>query len=111
MFSTPSTTHVAVYGSEIKLLGRGVGLWSVGYQATIVAAGAAQVFLTPSTGKQTWGEMLHGCKGVVVCGHDQGGKAGDMESLAVWCRQHKYPILAIDRGLLALNAALGGANY
>jgi gamma-glutamyl-gamma-aminobutyrate hydrolase PuuD len=111
MFSTPSAIRVAVYGSEVNTSGRGVGLWSIGYQGAVTAAGATPVFLERSGGKHTWNELLAGCKGVVLNGFNRAGDQGDLESLCVWCKQRKFPILAIDRGLLALNAALGGANY
>src|SRR4051794_6815126 len=112
MFSAPSALRIAIYGSEVHTQGRGVGLWSIGYKAAVTAAGATPVILKPSMGGHTWGELLEGCKGVVVCGFDESAKRqGDMESLCVWCKQRKFPILAIDRGLLALNSSLGGANY
>jgi gamma-glutamyl-gamma-aminobutyrate hydrolase PuuD len=111
MFSTPSSLRIAIYGSEVTTPGRGVGLWSVGYKASVTAAGATPELLKPSAGAKTWNETLQGCKGVVVCGFEDSNRQGDLESLCVWCKQHKFPILAVDRGLLALNAALGGANY
>jgi gamma-glutamyl-gamma-aminobutyrate hydrolase PuuD len=111
VFSTPSPLRIAVYGSEVNILGRGVGLWSVGYNASVIAAGATPVFLKPSAAKQTWGELMDGCKGVVLCGFAGARDSGDMESLAVWCKQRKFPILAIDNGVLALNQGLGGVNY
>src|SRR5207302_877283 len=111
MFSTPSPVRIAVYGSEVNTPGRGVGLWSIGYKGAVTAAGATPVFLEPSGGRQTWNELLDGVKGVVLCGFEASTQQGDLESLCVWCKQRKFPILAIDRGLLALNAALGGVNY
>jgi gamma-glutamyl-gamma-aminobutyrate hydrolase PuuD len=112
MFSNPLPLRIAIYGSEIETAGRGVGLWSIGYKGAVIAAGATPEFLKRSGGKQTWGEVLNGCKGVVLCGFPQSADdQGDLEALSVWCKQRKFPILAIDRGLLAMNAALGGANY
>jgi putative glutamine amidotransferase len=113
MFSCKDPLRIAIYGSEIKQKGRGVGLWNTGYHGTLVAAGAEPVFLKPATGNEPWGEILHGTFGVVACGFDGTvpGKAGDIESLCLWCRSHRFPLLAIDQGLLALNAAFGGLNY
>ena len=112
LFATPSPVRLAVYGSELNTQGRGVGLWSIGYQGAITAAGATPVFLKPATGSRSWKELLDGMKGVVVSGFAEGGsKQGDMESLCLWCKQQRFPVLAIDRGLLAMNAALGGVNY
>lgn len=113
MFSAPSTTiRIAVYGSEIGQPGKNIGLWASGYQGSIIAAGATPFFLKPAHGDRSWDEILDDAGGVVVCGFDRGPtKHGDMESLCSWCRTNRFPVLAIDRGLLALNAALGGLNY
>ncbi|MBI3408452.1 MAG: gamma-glutamyl-gamma-aminobutyrate hydrolase family protein [Planctomycetes bacterium] len=112
MFANPSSVKIAVYGADNGVPGRGVGLWPTGYKGAVIAAGASPVFMAPAKGDRPWGELLDGAKGVVVCGFETGrGKEGDMESLCLWCRSRKFPILAIDRGLLAMNAAYGGVNY
>src|SRR5262245_53198821 len=111
MFSTPSPLRIAIYGSEVNMTGRGVGLWSIGYKGAVTAAGATPVFIDRAAGDQPWSELLHGIKGVVLSGFEDSSRQGDLESLAIWCKQRKFPILAIDQGLLAMNAALGGANY
>jgi len=113
MFSSDNPLRIAVYGSETKTKGRGVGLWTSGYHGTLVAAGAEPVFLKPNCGGESWGEILHGTAGVVVCGFEQStpGKMGDIESLCLWCRSHRFPLLTIDNALLAMNAAFGGLNY
>ena len=113
MFSTKDPLRIAVYGSENKTKGRGVGLWATGYHGTLVAAGAEPIFLQPACGGESWGEILHGFKGVVVNGFDQStpGKLGDIESLCLWCREHRFPLLTIDQALLAMNSAFGGLNY
>jgi putative glutamine amidotransferase len=36
---------------------------------------------------------------------------GDAESLCLWCREHRFPLLVIDQALLAMNSAFGGLNY
>ena len=113
MFSCKDPIRIAVYGSEIKTKGRGVGLWNTGYHGTLVAAGAEPVFLKPATGSESWGEILRGTYGVVACGfeHSVAGKLGDIESLCLWCRSHRFPLLTIDQALLAMNSAFGGVNY
>ncbi len=113
MFTSDNPLRIAVYGSEITLKGRGVGLWSTGYQGTLVAAGAEPVFLKPACGGKSWGEILHGFAGVVACTFDSAtpGKMGDIESLCLWCREHRFPLLTIDQALLAMNSAFGGLNY
>jgi putative glutamine amidotransferase len=113
VFSTNNPLRIAVYGSEIKIKGRGVGLWTCGYHGTLTAAGAEPVFLKPACGGESWGEILHGFGGVVACSFEHGipGKMGDIESLCLWCRQHRFPLLTIDQALLAMNSAFGGLNY
>jgi hypothetical protein len=111
VFSSDNPLRIAVYGSEVKTKGRGVGLWTSGYHGTLVAAGADPVFLKPNCGGQSWAEILHGFAGVVACTFEQGGKGGDIESLCLWCREHRFPLLTIDQALLAMNSAFGGLNY
>lgn len=113
MFNVVSkpVARLALYGTEVTLQGKGIGLWNIGYKATIEAAGAEPVFLEPSDGDIPWGEVIGDCRGVVVSGFGDDGKQGDMESLALWCRENKFPILGVDNGMLAMNAAYGGLNY
>lgn len=111
MFSAPPTAPlIAVYGSEASS-GRGVGLWSSGYAGNLSAAGARPIMLEPNTGGESWAEVLGDAKGVIACGFDPNSKLGDLESLCLWCKKHRFPLLAIDQGILALNAAFGGLNY
>jgi putative glutamine amidotransferase len=107
---TSSNLNIAIYGAGVKPAGRGIGLWSAGYQGAVTAAGAVPSFLPQAAGDEPWDEVLDGFHGVVVAGFG-GGKMGDVESLCLWCKQHRFPVLAIDQGLLALNAAYGGTNH
>lgn len=113
MFQTPtSTIRIGIYGSEVGQPGKSIGLWDSGYQGGVIAAGATPVFLKPATGNRSWDEIFQDCDGVVACGFNTGPvRHGDLESLALWARATRFPILAIDKGMLALNAALGGLNY
>jgi putative glutamine amidotransferase len=112
-FNAPtSSVRVAIYGSEVGIPGKNIGLWASGYKGAVVAAGATPVFLKPAHGDKPWDEIIDDCGGVVVCGFEHGPtKHGDMESLCSWAKERRFPILAIDRGLLAMNAAYGGLNY
>jgi gamma-glutamyl-gamma-aminobutyrate hydrolase PuuD len=111
MFNVISAaSRLAIYGREVAQQGRGFNLWNFGYEGTITAAGAAPVFLEPNRGDRSWSEVLRECRGVVVTGFGD-DKQGDLEALCVWCKERKFPLLAIDNGMLALNAACGGANY
>jgi gamma-glutamyl-gamma-aminobutyrate hydrolase PuuD len=114
MFAEPtSPVRLAVYGSSATTPGRGVGLWNAGYDNFIRAADATPVFLKNNRGDRPWDEVLKGSHGVVVTGHVDKpfAKGGDLESLCVWAKKHKFPLLAIDQGMLALNASFGGLNY
>jgi putative glutamine amidotransferase len=113
MFSATSDLQIAVYGPEVKAAGRGIGLWSSGYQGALTAAGATPTFLPAATGGESWDEVLGHFHGVVVIGFSDGApaKMGDVESLCLWCKQHRFPLLAIDQGLLAMNTAFGGLNH
>jgi putative glutamine amidotransferase len=113
MLAANNPLRIAVYGSEIKTKGRGVGLWPAGYHGALTHIGAEPVFLKPACGGESWGEILHGFAGVVACTFEHGtpGKMGDIESLCLWCREHCFPLLTIDQALLAMNSAFGGLNY
>jgi gamma-glutamyl-gamma-aminobutyrate hydrolase PuuD len=113
VFPTNPNLRIAVYGSEVRATGKGIGLWAAGYQGALTAAGAAPTFLPAATGAEPWNEVLEGFHGVVVATYTKAtpGKMGDVESLCLWCKQHRFPLLAIDQGLLAMNSAFGGLNY
>jgi putative glutamine amidotransferase len=113
MFTPDPNLCIAIYGAEVRTAGRGVGLWAAGYPGAVTAAGATPTMLPQAIGDQSWDEILDGFHGVVVCGYHETdpAKMGDMESLCLWCRQHRFPLLAIDQGLLAMNTAYGGLNY
>jgi putative glutamine amidotransferase len=113
MFTPNPDLRIAIYGSEVRKAGRGVGLWAAGYPGAVTAAGATPTMLPQATGDESWDEVLDGFQGVVVCGYQQADptKRGDVESICLWCRRHRFPLLAIDQGLLAMNAAFGGLNY
>lgn len=119
MFSTPSSAiRLGIYGPEVQAPGRGVGLWNAGYQSCVTAAGAVPVFLKRNKGDRSWDEVLVGCHGVVAIGFDKATfgpdaaeQNGDVESMCQWARKHKFPLLAIDGGMLALNASFNGLNY
>lgn len=114
MFAEPtSPVRLAVYGTNRTTPGRGVGLWDSGYTNFIHAADATPVYLKPNKGDKPWDEILKGCHCVAVTGHENvpHAKGGDLESLCQWAKKHKFPLLAIDNGMLSLNASFGGLNY
>jgi putative glutamine amidotransferase len=110
--SASSTIRVGIYGREVAVTGRKVGLWPSGFCGALEASGAQAVPLAQNTGGDSWSEVLEGLCGVVFAGFDRdSAKQGDGESLCHWCQRHHFPILAIDQGLLVLNAAFGGTNF
>jgi putative glutamine amidotransferase len=66
----------------------------------------------PSSG-HTWDEALEDIDGVVFLGQMNPSPrvAANEERLCHWCRDNKMPLLAVDRGLHALNSALGGTLH
>jgi putative glutamine amidotransferase len=114
MFNAPTSTgiRVGLYGHHGVTAGRGVGLWSSGYDGFLTAAGATPVRLKRFRGDQSWSDLLSSVQGVVFCGWPASmPHMGDEEGLCHWCREHRLPLLAIDNGLLAMNTAFGGCNY
>jgi putative glutamine amidotransferase len=113
--SNPSPpVRIGVFGSDgtCSDQGRGCGLWEPGYAAALKAAGAEPVLLKNRTSQLSWGEILEGLDGVVFSGRPGAGQlAVEEEQLCDWCRTHRFPLLAIDEGLLALNASFGGSTY
>src|SRR2546425_11318439 len=113
MLKLHTPMRIGIYGSELTAPGRGVGLWAPGYHNTLTHAGAQPVVVRQSTGNETWDEVFEGTQGIVLCGFrgKHGLVNGDEESLCLWCRNRRMPLLAIDQGMLALNTALGGTNH
>ena len=113
MLKAQPLLRIGVYGSELTAPGRGVGLWAPGYHNTLVHAGAEPIAIRQATGNETWDEIFEGIQGIVLCGFrgKHGTVNGDEESLCLWSRQRRMPLLAIDQGMLAMNTALGGTNY
>ena len=109
----PNGVRIGIYGHiESLTSGRGVGLWSSGYEGCLSAAGAVAVRLDAFDGDESWSDFLSGVQGVVFCGWPASApRMGDEEGLCHWCRAHRLPLLAIDNGMLALNSAFGGCNY
>jgi gamma-glutamyl-gamma-aminobutyrate hydrolase PuuD len=110
---TSATIRIGIYGYEpARANGRGVGLWSPGFHGFLSAAGAMPVRLEPFQGDESWCDILSGIQGVVLAGWPAAmPRMGDEEGLCYWCKERRVPLLAIDNGMLALNAAFGGANF
>jgi putative glutamine amidotransferase len=110
----PSPMRIGIFGTDLpNQEGRhGCGLWPAGLAAALTYAEAVPVLL-PDSPDQSWGELLEGLKGLVLAGNDLCPRrsTGDVESLVIWCHDHKFPVLAIDHGLHALNAAHNGTIH
>jgi gamma-glutamyl-gamma-aminobutyrate hydrolase PuuD len=115
MFTSNSTIRIAVYARDESATkeARGCGLWPVGYDGTIKAAGANPVFMDRLPPGESWKETLAGFDGVVVA-QSFAQTPRDIaaeEGLCKYCKRYRVPILGIDQGMLILNSALGGQNY
>jgi gamma-glutamyl-gamma-aminobutyrate hydrolase PuuD len=115
MFTSDSTLRLAVYAIDEGATkeARGCGLWPVGYAGTIKAAGANPVFFQQLPAGESWKETLVGIDGVIVAESfaRTPNEIAIEENLCKFCKRYRVPLLGIDRGMLTVNAALGGSNY
>jgi putative glutamine amidotransferase len=115
MAATPPPIHVGIYGPDEALHSepRGCGLWAAGYAAALTTAGGTPALLGKSRGGRSWDIVLDGLNGVVLTGSDTDTmrQVIEGEGLCHWCRQHRFPLLAVDHGLHVLNLANGGTLY
>jgi len=88
---------------------QGCGLWPPGYAAAVTAAGGEPTFLTLPRPGGSWNKVLNALDGVVYLGGIP--EASDEKRFFLGCRDRELPILAVDEGMLALNAALGGTQF
>jgi putative glutamine amidotransferase len=107
MSPTTPTVRIAFCGPEIAVprAGRGWGIWPTGYHAALSAAGALPVPLAPHG---RWHDTLADVQGLVFAG---AGSLADAAGLLHWCCDRQLPLLAVDDGLLTLNATFGGSAY
>jgi putative glutamine amidotransferase len=108
------SVRIGICGSEssCERPTRAWGLWPTGYPAALAAAGAEPVPLAAPAHPSGWGEQLQDLHGLVFAGAVRDGSAPDAEAaLLQWCRERRLPLLAIDEGMLSLNAAFGGSSY
>jgi putative glutamine amidotransferase len=114
MSSRSPTIRIGIYGSDDTWANErhGCGLWPAGVAASLTAAEAVPVQLSPA-GERPWDDVLEGLHGVVVAGHDASPRrnVAEAESLCCWCHNHQFPVLGIDHGLHLLNTAHGGTVY
>ncbi len=106
--------RIAFCGSESACRGnRGWGLWPTGYPAALTAAGAVPVALPADAGLHNCEQVLADVHGLVFAGTERGtGRPPAADTgLLHWCRERRLPVLAIDEGMLALNATFGGSSY
>jgi hypothetical protein len=107
-------SRIGVYGQDCSTPRErhGCGLWPAGIAACLTAAEAEPVVIG-DTGGRSWDDLLEGLQGMVIAGddHAQRQTPADFDALCHWCKEHKLPLLGIDHGMHALNAAFGGTMY
>jgi putative glutamine amidotransferase len=106
--------RIAIFGSDLPVSqqSRGCNLWPVGTAPAITEAGGVPVALRKKSGC-SWNELLGEFDGVLLTGapvHTATEQAED-ERLCEACRELRLPLLAIDRGLHALNTTYGGTLH
>jgi putative glutamine amidotransferase len=104
--------RIGLYGQDPSAGEKPLGcaLWPAGYAASVTAAGATPVGLPKAPGRP-WEQLLDGLHGVVIIGNETDEETVEEERLCRYCRKRGLPILAVDRGLHALNATFGGSLY
>jgi putative glutamine amidotransferase len=115
MPAVPATLklRIGIYGPDTSQPDErhGCRLWPAGVAAALTYAEVTPVTL-PSRTRTCWDDHLEALNGLVVIGHEsmpRQSAAG--EEICAWAHDNKLPVLAIDQGLLALNASHGGLNY
>src|SRR4030088_2296574 len=115
MVASSATLHIGIHGLEEHAFagGRGCSLWEVGYAAALSAAGAVPITLGDKLRRHSWGDVLGDLHGLVWAGkpHEDGYACAEEQRLCQWCRKNSFPLLAVDHGLHALNAAFGGTLH
>ncbi len=109
----PSPIRIGIYGLGEDAPGKGgIALWENTYQGVITAADAEPVTLSRDPEKP-WEDMFRGIHGLVFSGwgQDDMRELADQESMCLWCRDQHIPILAIDEGMVIMNAAFGGTTF
>jgi putative glutamine amidotransferase len=113
MSASPSP-RIGLYGSDEASAPRfrASNVWGTGYRAMVSAAGGTPVPLRRMPGC-SWDELLDRVDGVVFAGGAASPAAlgADEERLCEWCRELALPLLAVDRGLHALNLTFGGTLH
>ncbi|MBM4095391.1 MAG: gamma-glutamyl-gamma-aminobutyrate hydrolase family protein [Planctomycetes bacterium] len=89
----------------------GSNLWDAGIRASLEYAEAEAVALPEKIEGKRVSNLLANVDGLVVTGHDACHfRHTDMEELFQYCRKNAIPVLAIDRGMHAMNTAFGGTT-
>ena len=106
--------RIGIYGQDNTPANErhGCGLWMAGDAASLEVAEATPVWLG-NVAEGCWGEVLQDVQGVLIVGHDGDARRSltYAETLCLWCREHDFPLLGVDHGMHALNAAFGGTLY
>jgi putative glutamine amidotransferase len=114
MSAKTAPVRVAIVGQDLPYQEErhGCGLWPAGLAASLTAAEADAVPLADPA-PQRWEEALEGVHGLVLVGNDLSSRRPipEAEALCLWCRQQRFPVLAIDHGLHLLNSAFGGTVH
>jgi putative glutamine amidotransferase len=106
--------RIGIYGLDesANQPSRGCNLWCAGYSASVTEAGGVPIDLTIPDADSTWDDLVADLDGIVLLGFASttGRQASQEELLCRWCQEREMPVLGVDFGLQALNAAFGGAT-
>jgi putative glutamine amidotransferase len=111
MSAAASLPRIAIFAPQARARPVQIlGPLAKGFDAAVTAAGGTPV-RPERRAHQTWDEVLEGLDGVVFAGGKAPAPDADDEGLCVSCRELGIPLLAVDRGLHAMNTAFGGTLY
>jgi putative glutamine amidotransferase len=115
MFGTPTSLRIGILGPEESLSAesRGCNLWATGYAAAVTAAGATPVSISLSPSGRSWKDALNDIHGIVWTGRARPTTPATVEEdrLCKWCKKNRFPVMAIDDAMHALNQCFGGTVH
>jgi putative glutamine amidotransferase len=115
MPDTPSPIRIGIVGELATQSpdGRGCGLWPVGYQGAITAAGGTPVPLPFASARLPWEKLLDDVDGLVLAGLPANSPRhlAEAAQLCEVCRERRLPFLGVDQGMHVLNTTFGGSLY
>jgi putative glutamine amidotransferase len=114
MVAPAASLRIGIYGIDEPEArsGRQSVLWPTGYAAAVTAAGGTPVDVEAPAKARAWDDVLDDVHGLVWTATPHAFEQFSQNAgLCRYCRKRNLPLLAVDHGLHALNAAHGGSLH